>query len=124
MTGFVSISHCAWSLAICGLAMVSTPAFAETGRTCMATDAQSHAACLSMIGVVRELAQGDGMADTTCVADDLATTVAVIDWIKLHPERADSDLAVLVREALITVDPCAQRALIPELPAADTIEGD
>jgi hypothetical protein len=95
---------------------------AETGQTCMATDAESHAACLSMIGAVRELAQGDGMADPTCVADDLATTEAVIDWIRLHPERADSDLAVLVREALITVDPCARGALIPTLPTPDPLD--
>jgi hypothetical protein len=97
---------------------------AETGQTCIATDAESHAACLSMIGAVRELTQDDS-GDPACAAasgDDLATTEAVIDWIKTRPERADSDLAVLIREALITVDPCARGALIPSLPTPDPLD--
>ena len=64
------------------------------------------------------------MADPTCVADDLATTEAVIDWIRLHPERAGNDLAVLIREALITVDPCARGALIPTLPTPDPMDAE
>nr|WP_298681845.1 hypothetical protein [uncultured Dongia sp.] len=108
------------------IAMAITPAtaMAETGQTCIVTDAESHANCLSMIGAVRELTQGSS-TDPACVAssgDDLATTEAVIDWIKTHPERTDSDLAVLIREALIAIDPCAQGALIPTLPTPDPLD--
>jgi len=116
----------ALALALCGLAFTGTPVFAETGQTCIATDAESHATCLSMIGAVRELTQGN-TTDPACAAasgDDLATTEAVIDWIKTHPERADSDLAVLIREALITIDPCAQGPLIPTLPSPDPLDVD
>lgn len=124
MTDLLRMARRDWSLAICGLILTMAPAFAETGQTCMATDAENHAVCLSMIGAVRELAQGDSMADPTCVADDLAPTEAVIDWIRLHPERAGNDLAVLIREALITVDPCARGALIPTLPTPDPMDAE
>ena len=56
MTDLLRMARRDWSLAICGLILTMAPAFAETGQTCMATDAENHAACLSMIGAVRELA--------------------------------------------------------------------
>jgi hypothetical protein len=116
----------ALALALCGLALTSIHAAAETGQTCVATDTESRATCLAMIGAVRELTQGSS-ADPACAAssgDDLATTEAVIDWIKTHPERADSDLAVLIREALITIDPCAQGPLIPTLNEPSDLDVD
>jgi hypothetical protein len=106
---------------------LTTAANAETGQACVSENSDSHATCLAMIEAVRQLLHGDGTRDPACAAsgpDDMATTNAVIDWIRSHPDRQDEDLAALVREALVTVDSCAQRPLIPTAPETDPLDVD
>jgi len=101
------------------------PAFAYTGTTCLSTVPEDHAACIAMIGAVRTLMTDESSTDPACAranTDDMRVTDGVVDWIKSHPERQSEDLANLIREALLGVDPCTQRSLIPETPPADPID--
>jgi hypothetical protein len=69
----------------------------------------------------------ENSADPACQRvgrDDMALTYGVVDWIKARPERQQSDLVGLIREALMEIDPCAQRSLIPETPPADPLDMD
>lgn len=104
---------------------LAVPAIAGTGQDCLAEDGESRAMCLAMIGAVREISRSESSQDPACAsggADDLAISYAVIDWIKAHPERQGEDLALLIREALIGLDPCVQGPLIPNPPAPDPLD--
>lgn len=107
------------------LLIVSTlPALAYTGATCASTLGEDRAACIAMIGAVRVMMTDEHSTDPACAradTDDMHVTDGVVDWIKAHPERQNEDLANLIREALLGVDPCTQRSLIPE---AKPSEGD
>lgn len=106
---------------------VAAPASAETGQSCIATDNESQAMCLSMVSAVRELLESDSSKDPACAArnpNDAGVTDDVINWIRSHPERKDDDLAGLIREALISVDPCAQGPLIPTLNEPSDLDVD
>ncbi|WP_374377600.1 hypothetical protein [Dongia sp.] len=103
----------------------ATPAFAYTGATCNSTDGEDRAACMATIGAVRSIIGDANTSDPACARgarDDLQVSYAVIDWIKAHPERQGEDLAALAREALMQIDPCAQRGLIPEMNLSDPID--
>lgn len=118
---------CAAVLLLASTISVSGPAAAETGQTCIATDTENQAMCLSMVSTVRELLESDTNKDPACAArnaNDAGITNDVIDWIKGHPERKDDDLGGLIREALIDVDPCAQGPLIPTPSAPSDIDVD
>lgn len=107
------------------LILSALPALAYTGATCLATDNDSRAACVAMIGAVRELMVDGNSSDPACARvghDDMALTDGVIDWIRSRPDRRGDDLANLVREALLSVDPCAQRSLIPEMRPGDPLD--
>jgi hypothetical protein len=54
----------------------------------------------------------------------MALTDGVIDWIKTRPDRQGDDLANLIREALLSVDPCTQRSLIPQMQPGDPLDVD
>lgn len=107
------------------LILSALPAFAYTGTTCLSTVPKDHAACIAMIGAVRVMMSDENSTDPACTRaspDDMRITDGVIDWIRSHPERQSEDLANLAREALLGIDPCAQRSLIPETPPADSID--
>lgn len=102
-------------------------AFAYTGATCIATDSESRSTCIAMIGAVRELMSDSNSTDPACArvgSDDMAVINGVIDWIKARPERQGDDLANLIREALLNIDPCAQRSLIPQMQPGDPLDMD
>ena len=104
------------------LAFTAIPAFAYTGTTCVSTASEDRAACVAMIGAVRVMMTDDHSTDPACAradTDDMHVTDSVVDWIKAHPERQNEDLANLIREALLGVDPCTQRSLIPQSPTPD-----
>lgn len=103
----------------------TVPASAETGQSCIATDNANQATCLTMIGAVRELMESGSNKDTACAAtssNDVAITNNIIDWIRARPERAGDDLGGLIREALISVDPCAQGPLMPQITEPDDLD--
>lgn len=109
------------------LAISAGMAQAYTGATCVATDSESRSTCIAMIGAVRELISDGNSADPACArvgSDDVAMTEGVIDWIKARPERQNDDLANLIREALLGIDPCAQRSLIPQMQPGDPLDMD
>jgi hypothetical protein len=102
-------------------------ASAYTGATCLAADNESRAACVAMIGAVRELMVDGNSSDPACARvgrDDIAVTDGVIDWIKTRPDRRGDDLANLIREALLSIDPCTQRSLIPQMQPGDPLDVD
>lgn len=105
------------SLAAGLLVLSAWPAFAYTGATCISTLGEDRAACIAMIGAVRVMMTDEHNTDPACAradTDDMHVTDGVVDWIKAHPERQGEDLANLIREALLGVDPCTQRSLIPQ----------
>ncbi|MDY0874004.1 hypothetical protein [Dongia rigui] len=107
------------------LALAALPAFAYTGTACLSTVPDDHAACIALIGAVRVMMTDENSTDPACTRanpDDMRVTDGVIDWIRSHPERQGEDLANLAREALLVIDPCTQRSLIPETPPADPID--
>ena len=107
------------------LAATALPAVAYTGATCLSTMPDDHAACIALIGAVRVMMTDESSTDPACTRanpDDMRVTDGVIDWIKSHPERQSEDLANLAREALLGIDPCTQRSLIPETPPSDPID--
>ena len=109
-------------LATALLLLSALPAFAYTGATCTTDLAEDRAACIAMIGAVRTLMTDETSTDPACAranTDDMRVNDGVVDWIKSHPERQGEDLANLIREALLSVDPCAQRSLIPQAPSGD-----
>lgn len=109
------------------LAAPMLPAHAETGETCMLDDDKSRVACLTMIGAVRELMEGDVKKDAACAAsnpNDPAVNDDVVAWIKAHSERRDDDLAILIHDAVLSVDPCAQGPLIPTPTEPDDLDVD
>lgn len=90
---------------------LTNSATAYTGQDCVAEDNEARAICIAMIGAVRTSTAGADMGDPACAThnpDDLAVSYAVIDWIKAHPERRSENLTQLIREALVTIDSCAQ----------------
>lgn len=111
-------------VAVALLVISALPAFAYTGTTCISTVPDDHAACIAMIGAVRALMTDESSTDPACAranTDDMRVTDGVIEWIKEHPERHSEDLANLIREALLNVDPCTQRSLIPQSPPSDSL---
>ena len=107
------------------LLFISSPAFAETGDACLAADPDAHAKCIATTGAVRSLMSDLSNGDMACQQasrDDMAMINSVIDWIKARPERHGDDLANLAREALMELDPCAQRSLIPQLNPNDPVD--
>lgn len=115
------------TLALFVLWTSTSGALAYTGATCLAADNESRAACVAMIGAVRAMMADGNSSDPACARvgqDDMAVTDGVIDWIKTRPDRQGDDLANLIREALLSVDPCAQRSLIPEMQPGDPLDVD
>lgn len=111
-------------LAVSLLVFSALPAFAYTGTTCLSTVPEDRAACIAMIGAVRTLMTDESSTDPACAranTDDMRVTDGVVDWIKQHPERQNEDLANLIREALLSVDPCTQRSLIPQSAPSDSL---
>ncbi|MBI2253439.1 MAG: hypothetical protein HYU58_02345 [Proteobacteria bacterium] len=106
------------------LFLSALPAFAYTGATCLSTVPDDHAACIAMIGAVRVMMTDETSTDPACAranTDDMRVTDGVVAWIKEHPERQSDDLANLIREALLSVDPCTQRSLIPQAVPSDSL---
>jgi hypothetical protein len=111
-------------LAVSLLILSAVPAFAYPGTTCTTDVAEDRSACIAMIGAVRTLMTDESSTDPACAranTDDMRVTDGVVDWIKSHPERQSDDLANLIREALLSVDPCTQRSLIPQSPPSDSL---
>lgn len=115
-----------FACAISLLLLMTFNAFAYNADSCTSTSPDDHAACVAMIGAVRSMMSDEFSTDPACArsdTDDIYVIDGVIDWIRQHPDRQDEDLANLVREALLNVDPCVQRSLVPN-PTPDQMLGD
>ncbi len=109
------------------LVLIAFNAVAYSGSTCISTLPDDHAACVAMIGAVRSTMSDETTTDLACARADtngIHVIDGVIDWIRQRPERQDEDIANLAREALLDVDPCVQRSLIPNQILGDPIDSD